>query len=56
MDYKIKNQDGRACKFCKEQNGKKVVLTSEALEVPFEKCTGKTACRCGVALDTESEK
>ena len=52
MDYKIKIQDKRACKFCKEQDGKKVVLTSEALKVPHKECTGK-ACRCGVALDTE---
>lgn len=54
MDYIIKNQDKRACKYCKSQNGKKVILLSEATAVPFDKCTGK-ACRCGVVLDTESE-
>ena len=53
MEHIIKNQDKRACAFCKTQNEKKIVLLSEATAVPFDKCTGK-ACRCYVALDMEA--
>lgn len=63
MEYTIKNpQDERTCLHCATQVGRDVVTVEEAAAVPFKRCTNKSedgktgACRCWVALDTESDK
>ncbi len=54
MEYIIKNQDKKACKFCRSQKGKEIITLSEAETVPLKGYT-KRRCRCYVALDVEGE-
>ena len=55
MDY-IKNQDKKACMFCKSQKDKPIIAIHEALTVPFSECTNERGCRCYVALDVEEKE